>query len=48
MNVNIKSNAIDRANKGRYNKMVAEQYLLYCFWIDVNICNNRINLYGGA
>ena len=43
MNVNIKSTAIDRANKGRYNKGVSEQCLLYCNMIDVNIVLIELN-----
>ena len=43
MNVNIKSNAIDRANKGRYNKKCIRAVFALLWLIDVNIVLLELN-----
>ena len=48
MNVNIKSDTIDRANKGRYNKSGSRAVFALLYLDRCKYCFNRTKLYGGA
>ena len=48
MKVNIKSNTIDRANKGRYNKNGSRAVFALLFLDRCKYCFDITKLYGGA